>query len=79
MVIAFNLQLQLLIKFPILIPRSGLPFFANFSFLSKVLVIGEEEVLPYMRPPLSKELWFTDKKDTADTLIFNSWDGKERR
>lgn len=46
--------------------------------VAKVLVIGEEEVLPYMRPPLSKELWFTDKKDTADTLIFNSWDGKER-
>lgn len=44
----------------------------------KILVIGEEDVLPYMRPPLSKELWFTGKEDTAQTLLFNAWDGKER-
>ena len=25
---------------------------------AKILIIGDENRLPYMRPPLSKELWF---------------------
>ena len=45
---------------------------------AKILVIGEEEVLPYMRPPLSKELWFSEDEDTADTLFFKQWNGKKR-
>lgn len=45
---------------------------------AKILVIGEEEVLPYMRPPLSKELWFSDDDDTSDTLFFKQWNGKKR-
>jgi len=45
---------------------------------AKILVIGEEEALPYMRPPLSKELWFSDEENVSDTLLFKSWDGKER-
>ena len=45
---------------------------------AKILVIGEEEVLPYMRPPLSKELWFSEDEDSADTLFFKQWNGKRR-
>ena len=45
---------------------------------AKILVIGEEEVLPYMRPPLSKELWFSDDEEAADTLYFKQWNGKRR-
>lgn len=45
---------------------------------AKILIIGEENVLPYMRPPLSKELWFNENPDVANSLVFKSWNGKER-
>lgn len=45
---------------------------------AKILVIGEENALPYMRPPLSKELWFSEDENVGETLIFKSWNGKER-
>ncbi|XP_064636446.1 apoptosis-inducing factor 1, mitochondrial-like isoform X2 [Lineus longissimus] len=44
---------------------------------AKILVIGDEATIPYMRPPLSKELWFTEESKVAD-LKFQQWDGKER-
>ncbi len=31
-----------------------------------------------MRPPLSKELWFNEDEDAADTLYFKQWNGKRR-
>ncbi|XP_014667146.1 PREDICTED: apoptosis-inducing factor 1, mitochondrial-like [Priapulus caudatus] len=45
---------------------------------AKVLVIGDEDHYPYMRPPLSKELWFSDDPRTPTTLRFKQWNGKER-
>lgn len=45
---------------------------------AKVLIITEEAHAPYMRPPLSKELWFTKDEDTPSTLKFAQWNGKER-
>ncbi|KAJ7995885.1 hypothetical protein DPEC_G00231350 [Dallia pectoralis] len=45
---------------------------------ARVLIITDEPDLPYMRPPLSKELWFSDDPDVADTLRFKQWNGKER-
>lgn len=45
---------------------------------AKVLIVTEEPDLPYMRPPLSKELWFSDDPSMADTLRFKQWNGKER-
>ncbi|XP_041453853.1 apoptosis-inducing factor 1, mitochondrial-like isoform X1 [Lytechinus variegatus] len=45
---------------------------------AKVLVIGDEEAMPYMRPPLSKELWFSDDKEGVDNLKFKQWNGKEK-
>ncbi|CAL8267189.1 unnamed protein product [Merluccius merluccius] len=45
---------------------------------AKVLIVTEETDLPYMRPPLSKELWFSDDPTVTDTLRFKQWNGKER-
>lgn len=44
---------------------------------AKVLVISNEKYLPYMRPPLSKEMWFTDDSK-ADKLKFTRWNGRDR-
>lgn len=45
----------------------------------QVLIVTEESDLPYMRPPLSKELWFSDDPMVIETLRFKQWNGKERR
>lgn len=44
-----------------------------------MLIVTDEWDLPYMRPPLSKELWFSDDPSVIDTLRFKQWNGKERR
>uniref|UniRef100_A0A8C9A0R9 Apoptosis-inducing factor 1, mitochondrial n=1 Tax=Prolemur simus TaxID=1328070 RepID=A0A8C9A0R9_PROSS len=46
---------------------------------ARVLIISEDPELPYMRPPLSKELWFSDDPNVTKTLRFRQWNGKERR
>lgn len=53
-------------------------FYFHSAFL-KVLVVGDEEATPYMRPPLSKELWFSDDKEGVENLRFKQWNGKEKR
>uniref|UniRef100_A0A4W3H6M6 Apoptosis-inducing factor 1, mitochondrial n=1 Tax=Callorhinchus milii TaxID=7868 RepID=A0A4W3H6M6_CALMI len=45
---------------------------------ARVLIISDEPDLPYMRPPLSKELWFSDDATVTETLKFKQWNGKER-
>uniref|UniRef100_A0A8P4K637 Apoptosis-inducing factor 1, mitochondrial n=1 Tax=Dicentrarchus labrax TaxID=13489 RepID=A0A8P4K637_DICLA len=45
---------------------------------AKVLIVTDEPDLPYMRPPLSKELWFSDDPTVTETLRFKQWNGKER-
>ncbi|KAG9351318.1 hypothetical protein JZ751_022565, partial [Albula glossodonta] len=45
---------------------------------ARVLIITDEPDLPYMRPPLSKELWFSDDPSATETLRFKQWNGKER-
>ncbi|XP_069842229.1 apoptosis-inducing factor 1, mitochondrial [Dendropsophus ebraccatus] len=45
---------------------------------AKVLIVSDESDLPYMRPPLSKELWFSDDPNVTETLRFKQWNGKER-
>ncbi|XP_061904017.1 apoptosis-inducing factor 1, mitochondrial isoform X4 [Entelurus aequoreus] len=45
---------------------------------ARVLIVTDEPDLPYMRPPLSKELWFADDPAVTDTLRFKQWNGKER-
>ncbi|KAG7486043.1 apoptosis-inducing factor 1, mitochondrial [Solea senegalensis] len=45
---------------------------------ARVLIVTDEPDLPYMRPPLSKELWFSDDSSVTETLRFKQWNGKER-
>ncbi|XP_078601459.1 apoptosis-inducing factor 1, mitochondrial-like isoform X16 [Branchiostoma floridae x Branchiostoma japonicum] len=45
---------------------------------AQVLVVTEEEELPYMRPPLSKELWYSDEPKLVEKMKFKQWNGKER-
>lgn len=44
---------------------------------AKVLVISDEHVMPYMRPPLSKEIWF-DAQLGVEQARFKQWNGAER-
>jgi apoptosis-inducing factor 1 len=46
---------------------------------AKVLVITEENYKPYMRPPLSKELWTTEDDKLVEQLKFKQYNGNERR
>ena len=32
-----------------------------------------------MRPPLSKDIWYTDEEDLIQKHSFKQWNGKERR
>jgi apoptosis-inducing factor 1 len=41
------------------------------------VVISNEEVMPYMRPPLSKEIWF-DAQLGLEQARFKQWNGAER-
>ncbi|KAF9904349.1 Apoptosis-inducing factor 1, mitochondrial, partial [Lobosporangium transversale] len=43
-----------------------------------ILIIGNEDIGPYMRPPLSKEMWFNKSEETTENLSFKDWQGKER-
>ncbi|KAI5633521.1 apoptosis-inducing factor, mitochondrion-associated, c-term domain-containing protein [Phthorimaea operculella] len=49
---------------------------------AKVLMVGDERVLPYMRPPISKELWrepdLAERASHPDALTFRQWNGKRR-
>ncbi|CAG2100741.1 unnamed protein product [Medioppia subpectinata] len=68
---------------PYLIIGGGTASFAAFRSIrandpkAKVLVISEEDYFPYMRPPLSKELWFSGS-DLTKKLTFKQWNGRER-
>ncbi|CAG5057831.1 unnamed protein product [Parnassius apollo] len=50
---------------------------------ARVLLVSEEIGLPYMRPPLNKELWrepdLATRAADPDTLVFQQWNGKRRR
>ena len=45
----------------------------------QILIIGNEDIGPYMRPPLSKEMWFNKTEETTEQLSFKDWQGKERK
>ncbi len=48
---------------------------------AKILIVGEEERLPYMRPPLSKEMWYgevTPEGSSKADVRFKQWNGRER-
>ncbi|KAI9189077.1 hypothetical protein H9P43_000505 [Blastocladiella emersonii ATCC 22665] len=43
---------------------------------AEILIITGEGYAPYQRPPLTKELWFSEDPAIADTLTFTNWEGK---
>jgi len=45
---------------------------------AKVLIVSEEAHTPYMRPPLSKELWFNNSEEDTNRLRFKQWNGKTK-
>lgn len=69
---------------PYLLIGGGTAAFSAFRAIkssdprAKVLVVTDEENFPYMRPPLSKELWYADGAG-ADNLEFKQWNGAVRR
>lgn len=68
---------------PYLLIGGGTASFAAFRAIksnepkAKVMVISDEAVMPYMRPPLSKEIWF-DLQLGVDQSRFKQWNGQER-
>ncbi|KAL9644747.1 hypothetical protein ABK040_012401 [Willaertia magna] len=44
---------------------------------AKVLILTEENLAPYQRPPLSKELWGNKDVQQTEALRFTNWEGKE--
>ncbi|KAK7500616.1 hypothetical protein BaRGS_00008191, partial [Batillaria attramentaria] len=69
---------------PYLLIGAGTASFGAFRSIrardpkAKVMIITEEHEVPYMRPPLSKELWFSDDEAAVQELKFKQWNGKER-
>nr|CAB3220664.1 apoptosis-inducing factor 1, mitochondrial [Phallusia mammillata] len=45
---------------------------------AKILIISSDTEIPYMRPPLSKELWYSDDSEAAKQFQFKQWNGKWR-
>lgn len=69
---------------PYLLIGGGTASFSAFRAIksadptAKVLVISNECYFPYMRPPLSKEMWFHTNEKNISKLIFKQWNGNER-
>lgn len=85
---------------PYLLIGGGTASFAAYRAIkakdpkAKILVVGQEQRLPYMRPPLTKELWYqptTPKRQgegephraatqvvDPEELRFHQWNGRER-
>lgn len=69
---------------PYLLIGGGTASFAAFRAIksadpqAKILVIASEGDFPYMRPPLSKEIWFNDDPAAVKNLTFKQWNGSER-
>lgn len=70
---------------PYLLVGGGTASFSAFRAIkshdpkAKVLVISNEFERPYMRPPLSKELWYHAEKNIVPAdFKFKQWNGAER-
>ncbi|XP_015036059.2 putative apoptosis-inducing factor 1, mitochondrial isoform X1 [Drosophila pseudoobscura] len=71
---------------PYLIIGGGTAAFSAFRSIksndakAKVLIVSNEYHKPYMRPPLSKELWYTPNTNekTIKDYRFKQWAGSER-
>lgn len=72
-------------KVPYLLVGGGAASFSAFRAIksndpkAKVLVISNEYFKPYMRPPLSKELWYSGESGpVSKDYRFKQWTGAER-
>ncbi|XP_055921864.1 putative apoptosis-inducing factor 1, mitochondrial isoform X2 [Eupeodes corollae] len=72
-------------KVPYLLVGGGAASFSAFRAIksndpkAKVLVISNELLKPYMRPPLSKELWYASQPgEVPKDYRFKQWTGAER-
>ncbi|KAM7350937.1 apoptosis inducing factor [Cochliomyia hominivorax] len=70
---------------PYLLIGGGTAAFSAFRAIksndarAKVLMLSEENRNPYMRPPLSKELWYSAKEtELTQDYRFKQWTGAER-
>lgn len=69
---------------PYLLIGGGTASFSAFRAIksldakAKVLIVSNESQLPYMRPPLSKEVWFDPDSEKKDVLTFKQWNGSEK-
>ncbi|XP_059618346.1 apoptosis-inducing factor 1, mitochondrial [Phlebotomus argentipes] len=67
---------------PYLLIGGGTAAFAAFRAIkshepkAKIMLITDELEMPYMRPPLSKEIW--QNSDATGKLSFKQWNGVER-
>ncbi|KAL0272733.1 UNVERIFIED_CONTAM: hypothetical protein PYX00_005594 [Menopon gallinae] len=67
---------------PYLLIGGGAAAFSAFRSIktldpkAQVLVITNESEFPYMRPPLSKEMWFHDDPELLEKLKYKQWNGK---
>lgn len=68
---------------PYLLIGGGTASFAAFRAIksnepkAKIMVVSDEAIFPYMRPPLSKEIWF-DTQLGMEKARFKQWNGAER-
>jgi len=69
---------------PYLLIGGGTASFAAFRAIksndptAQILVISNEPYYPYMRPPLSKEMFYDEDRDSVRSLKFRQWNGKQR-
>ncbi|KAF7272258.1 apoptosis inducing factor [Rhynchophorus ferrugineus] len=69
---------------PYLLIGGGTASFSAFRAIkssdptAKILIVSNEPYYPYMRPPLSKEIWFNDEEEVTKGLAFKQWNGSER-
>lgn len=70
---------------PYLLIGGGTAAFSAFRSIksmdptAQVLVVSKEFEYPYMRPPLSKEMWFNNDPADIQKLMFKQWNGTIRR
>lgn len=68
---------------PYLLIGGGTASFSAFRSIktrdptAKVLMISNDTFYPYMRPPLSKEIWYNDE-ESAKNYFFKQWNGSQR-
>ncbi|XP_056631983.1 apoptosis-inducing factor 1, mitochondrial isoform X1 [Diorhabda sublineata] len=68
---------------PYLLIGGGTASFSAFRSIktrdptAKVLMISNDLFYPYMRPPLSKEIWYNDE-ESAKNYFFKQWNGSQR-